>query len=209
MFKFFRLLCVMVCTLFVVSCAQHIDVRSYGDFLAKLRMYSEVEPKGNQPKAKITVIQLGQSDFYSSGIRVYDLANKDEKGYLRPFRFGDSSFPDRVSDIQGVVVPDDLVRPLNQINIVPNKPFIFGTSVSKTNIVAPGWFSNGYAESFSCKWNFQKFAFIPKAGKNYLLSIGAKRTEDEKKFLCIFKLEEWNKKAKQYQNVPFMLYFEK
>ncbi|MCT6885682.1 MAG: hypothetical protein M3Z47_06925, partial [Gilliamella apis] len=72
--------------------------------------------------------------------------------------------------------------------------------------VEPGWFKRGYTESVTCKWNDKKLVFIPKEGKDYLLSIGAIPTQEEKKFLCILKLQEWDKKTKQYQKVPFILY---
>ncbi|WP_294910680.1 hypothetical protein [uncultured Gilliamella sp.] len=38
------------------------------------------------------------------------------------------------------------------------------------------------------------------------MSIGAIPTQEEKKFLCILMLQEWDKKTKQYQKVPFILY---
>jgi hypothetical protein len=210
MFKFFKPLYLSAFALLIVSCVQNNHSTSRDEFLAKLRDYSDVEPKGNQPKSRLTVIQIGESDFYAPGLKVYDQENKDEKGRLNSFRFGDSYYADKVLDIQDVVVPsDDFVESLNQINIVPKKPFIFRVWLSKSKRVEPGWFSSGYTESVTCKWSYKKFFFIPEANKDYLLSIGAKRTDDEKKFLCVFKIEEWNKKTKQYQKVPFMLYPEK
>ncbi|PXY91813.1 hypothetical protein DKK78_05730 [Gilliamella apis] len=50
------------------------------------------------------------------------------------------------------------------------------------------------------------FSIEKQYAKDYLLSIGAIPTQEEKKFLCILKLQAWDKITKQYQKVPFILY---
>ena len=206
MSKFLKILLTMVVSLLMISCAQRANLVTNKDSLATYTQYSDIEPKGKQPKARITVIQVGSRDFRTLGLQVYNQEKRDESGYLTYYLFGSKFYADKVADIPGIVVPDDLVQPINQLNIRPGKAFIFTTSVGKYKRVEPGWFKRGYTERVTCKWNNKKLVFIPKEGKDYLLSIGAIPTQEEKKFLCILKLQAWDKITKQYQKVPFILY---
>lgn len=217
MHKLLKSLFLIVFTLFIVSCTRENYMQKQLEetnkiiqarFLAKSHFYSEVEPKGNQPKARITVIQVGSGDFNAKGLYIYEAGNKYDSGYLVPYRFGDEGMAPEVSDIHGVSVPDDYLKPLNQINIIPDKPFIFNVSVSRYDKEEAGWFHPASIKSVTCKWNDKKLFFVPKRDNDYLLSIGIKPVQD-KKYLCILRLQEWDKNAKEYKNTPFMLYPEK
>ncbi|OCG07939.1 hypothetical protein A9G13_06965 [Gilliamella sp. wkB178] len=203
MHRLLKSLFLIAFTLFIVSCTYEDFVTIQIDekrvkFLAKSHFYSVVEPKGNQPRARITVIKVGSDDFNARGLVIYDENNKYDSGHLVPYRFGDRGVVPETSDIHGVSVPDDYLKPLNQINIVPDKPFIFDVSVTRYHEI----------NSAICKWDNTKLFFVPKRDNDYLLSIGIKPLQ-EKKYLCILRLQEWDKKAKEYKNTPFMLYPEK
>ncbi|OCG23338.1 hypothetical protein A9G29_04160 [Gilliamella sp. Fer2-1] len=218
MFKFFRMLCVVAFALFIVSCSTYKSSAEYhiaqwqaefhAKFLSKSRFYSEVEPTGNQTKARVTVIQIGASDV-NVKMRIYDEATHYDNGGLVPFRFGDTEAVTPVTDIHGVTVLGDYVKPLNQINVIPNKPFIFGFTVGMSTKVEPGWFRQGYTKFFVCNGINRAFEFTPEAGKDYLFSVGAKPAQDENYHLCLLKLEEWDKRTKQYKKIPFILYAKK
>ncbi|NUF26820.1 hypothetical protein GA0061081_11052 [Gilliamella bombicola] len=211
MYKLLKLSTFIICSLLITSCAQDTSTKQADsakkkqeEYLAKARFYSDVEPKGKQPKARITVVQVGSDDFTASRLSVFDLTNTSKLGYFMAYRFGDETYAPIVTDIHGVQVSDENAKPINQLNIVPDKPFIFNVAVYRYKKQEPGWFHRGYTELVTCKWNNKKIVFIPKKDTDYLLSIGAKPTEDKKKFFCIFKLQEWDKKTKEYKETAVM-----
>ncbi|MWP61655.1 hypothetical protein [Gilliamella sp. Pas-s25] len=206
MYNLLKLIAFIVFSMLLTSCAQDTSTKQADsvkkrqeEYLAKTRFYSDIEPKGKQPKARITVVQVGSGDFTATRLRIFDITNKSKSGYLMAYRFGDETYAPIVTDIHGVQVLDENAKPINQLNIVPDKPFIFNVAVYRYKRHEPGWFHRGYTESVTCKWNDKKIVFIPKKDTDYLLSIGAKPAENEKKFLCIFKLQAFDKKTKEYK----------
>lgn len=230
MFNFSRLL--LIFTFSVISCKstsvewEKIN-KEYAERLAKSHFYSEIEPTDEQAKARLAVIQIGIFSFFYH-LSVYD--DRDSNGNLLPYRFGNaltvpptyklSRFPlpndyfDFLNRI--LILENDLpkvdFKPLSQINIVPNKPFIFDINFGRNGHYVPGFLGIGSSHTppSTCEWNKKKFVFTPKEGKDYLIIIGAiDSRSNEKGYVCQFSLEEWNENTKQYQNFKLTDYPEK
>lgn len=129
--------------------------KEYAELLAKSHFYSEIEPTDKQ--ARLAVIQIGIFSFSFYGLSVYDTSDSNEN--LLPYRFGNalpptynfSRFPlpndyfdflNRILILENDFPKVDFI-PLSQINIVPNKPFIFDIDFGRNGHYVEGFLGIG------------------------------------------------------------------
>ena len=172
MFNFSRLL--LIFTFSIISCKstsvewEKIN-KEYAELLAKSHFYSEIEPTDEQ--ARLAVIQIGIFSFSFYGLSVYDTSDSNEN--LLPYRFGNaltvpptyklSRFPlsnDYFDFLNRILILENNLpkvdfKPLSQINIVPNKPFIFDIDFERNGHYVPGFLGIGSSHTppSTCEWN--------------------------------------------------------